>query len=76
MRGLDLSFAYNTVSPFYYNCVPPTLLVKSVAAYGLVFFAMMKYLNVHASMVIYTALTAAKFFALLVISTGRVALFI
>ncbi|XP_058254606.1 b(0,+)-type amino acid transporter 1-like isoform X2 [Hemibagrus wyckioides] len=76
MCGQALSFAHNAVAPFYYNCVPPTLVVKSVAACGLVFLATVNCLNVRSSMAVTTILMATKFLALLVISIGGVVLLI
>ncbi|XP_046712196.1 b(0,+)-type amino acid transporter 1-like isoform X2 [Silurus meridionalis] len=76
MCGLALSFGQNAVAPFYEDCEPPTLVVKSVAACGLVFLAIMNCLNVRFSMAITMVLTAAKFLALLVISIGGVFLLI
>ncbi|KAF4084282.1 hypothetical protein AMELA_G00126860 [Ameiurus melas] len=76
MSGQALSFAQNAVSPFYYNCVPPTLVVKCVAACGLVLLAIVNCLNVRSSMAITIVLMAAKLLALLVISIGGVVLLI
>ncbi|XP_017330871.1 b(0,+)-type amino acid transporter 1 isoform X1 [Ictalurus punctatus] len=76
MCGLALSFAQNAVAPFYYNCVPPTLLVKAVAACSLFILTIVNCLNVRSSMAITIVLTAAKFLALLVISIGGVVLLI
>ncbi|KAF5909561.1 b(0,+)-type amino acid transporter 1-like isoform X2, partial [Clarias magur] len=74
--GLALSFAQNAVAPFYEDCQPPSLVVKSVAACGLLLLALVNCLNVRASMAITTILMATKFFALTVISIGGVMLLI
>ncbi|KAB5562085.1 hypothetical protein PHYPO_G00013940 [Pangasianodon hypophthalmus] len=76
MCGLALSFAHNAVAPFYYNCAPPTLVVKSVAACGLLLLAIVNCLNVRSSMAVTVILMAAKFLALVVISIGGVVLLI
>ncbi|MCI4382451.1 hypothetical protein PGIGA_G00015120 [Pangasianodon gigas] len=74
--GLALSFAQNAVAPFYEDCDPPTLVVKSVAACGLMLLAIVNCLNVRSSMAVTTILLAAKFLALAVISIGGVVLLI
>lgn len=74
--GLALSFAQNAVAPFYEDCEPPTLVVKSVAACGLVLLTVVNSLNVRFSMTVTTILMAAKFLALLVISIGGVVLLV
>ncbi|XP_053365769.1 b(0,+)-type amino acid transporter 1-like [Clarias gariepinus] len=74
--GMALSFAQNAVAPFYEDCQPPTLVVKSVAACGLVLLALVNCLSARASIAITTILMATKFFALTVISIGGVMLLI
>ncbi|GAA6096941.1 b(0,+)-type amino acid transporter 1-like isoform X6 [Tachysurus ichikawai] len=76
MCGLALSFGHNAVAPFYEDCAPPAVVVKSVAAVGLLLLAIVNCLNVRSSMAVTTILTAAKFLALLVISIGGVVLLI
>ncbi|XP_060735751.1 b(0,+)-type amino acid transporter 1-like [Tachysurus vachellii] len=76
MTGLALSFAQNAVAPFYEDCAPPAVVVKSVAAVGLLLLVMVNCLNVRFSMAVTTILMAVKFLALLVISIGGVVLLI
>ncbi|GAA6096942.1 b(0,+)-type amino acid transporter 1-like isoform X1 [Tachysurus ichikawai] len=76
MTGLALSFAQNAVAPFYEDCAPPAVVVKSVAAVGLLLLAIVNCLNVRSSMAVTTILTAVKFFALAVISIIGVILLI
>ncbi|TSM77382.1 b(0,+)-type amino acid transporter 1 [Bagarius yarrelli] len=74
MTGLALSFGINAVAPFYEDCEPPTLVVKSVAAFSLVILTIVNCLNVSYSMAFTTILMALKLFALAVISIGGVVL--
>ncbi|KAK2843630.1 hypothetical protein Q7C36_011845 [Tachysurus vachellii] len=76
MTGLALSFAQNAVAPFYEDCAPPAVVVKSVAAVGLLLLVIVNCLNVRFSMAVTTILMAVKFLALLVISIGGVVLLI
>lgn len=55
MCGLALSFAHNAGAPFYYNCAPPALVRKSVAACGLMLLAIITCLNVRYSMTLRTS---------------------
>lgn len=74
--GLALSFAQYAVAPFYEDCEPPILIVKSVAACGLMLLAIVNCMNVRFSMAFTTILMAAKFLALAIISIGGVVLLI
>ncbi|XP_047677382.1 b(0,+)-type amino acid transporter 1-like isoform X3 [Tachysurus fulvidraco] len=76
MTGLALSFAQNAVAPFYEDCAPPAVVVKSVAAVGLLLLVTVNCLNVRFSLAVSTILMAVKFLALLVISIGGVVLLI
>ncbi|KAK2843629.1 hypothetical protein Q7C36_011844 [Tachysurus vachellii] len=76
MTGLALSFALNAVAPFYEDCEPPALVVKSVAACGIVFLTIVNFLNVRSSMAVTTILMVVKFLALAVISIIGVILLI
>ncbi|XP_046712197.1 b(0,+)-type amino acid transporter 1-like isoform X3 [Silurus meridionalis] len=74
--GLALSFAQYAVAPFYEGCEPPLLVVKSVAACGLISLTTVNCLNVHISMAITTILMAIKFLALTMVSIGGVVLLV
>ncbi|XP_027027813.1 b(0,+)-type amino acid transporter 1-like isoform X7 [Tachysurus fulvidraco] len=76
LSGSALSFALYAVAPFYEDCEPPALVVKSVAACGIVFLAILNCLNVRSSMAVTTILMAVKFLALAVISINGVILLI
>ncbi|XP_060735301.1 b(0,+)-type amino acid transporter 1-like isoform X2 [Tachysurus vachellii] len=76
MTGLALSFALNAVAPFYEDCESPALVVKSVAACGIVFLTIVNCLNVRSSMAVTTILMVVKFLALAVISIIGVILLI
>ncbi|KAG7328514.1 hypothetical protein KOW79_008458 [Hemibagrus wyckioides] len=70
--GLALSFAQNAVAPFYEDCEIPALVIKSVAACGLVLLTIVNCLNVRSSMAVTTILMVVKFLALAVISISGV----
>ncbi|KAI5102576.1 b(0,+)-type amino acid transporter 1-like isoform X2 [Silurus meridionalis] len=74
--GLALSFAQYAVAPFYEGCEPPLLVVKSVAACGLISLTTVNCLNVRISMAITTILMAIKFLALTMVSIGGVVLLV
>lgn len=76
MAGMALSFAQNAAACFYENCAPPDVVVKSVAAVGLLILVTVNCLNVRFSIAVSTILMAAKFFGLVVISIGGVVLLI
>ncbi|XP_058254412.1 b(0,+)-type amino acid transporter 1 isoform X2 [Hemibagrus wyckioides] len=76
MTGLALSFAQNAVAPFYEDCAPPAVVVKSVAAVGLLLLVIVNCLNVRFSIAVTTILMAVKFLALVVISIGGMVLLI
>ncbi|XP_017330872.1 b(0,+)-type amino acid transporter 1 isoform X2 [Ictalurus punctatus] len=76
MTGLALSFAQNAVAPFYESCAPPDVVVKSVAAAGLLILVIVNCLNVRFSIAVTTILMAVKFLTLLVISICGVVLLI
>ncbi|XP_036449269.1 b(0,+)-type amino acid transporter 1 isoform X3 [Colossoma macropomum] len=70
--GQALAFAKNAVAPFYEECPPPDVVVKSVAVIGLLLLTIVNCLNVRCSMVVTMYLMAAKFLALVVIVIGGV----
>lgn len=74
MTGLALGFAQYAVAPFYDDCAPPDVVVKSVAAVGLIIVVIVNCMNVRFSIAVTTILMATKFLALLVISIGGVVL--
>ncbi|KAI5102575.1 b(0,+)-type amino acid transporter 1-like isoform X1 [Silurus meridionalis] len=76
MTGLALSLAQNAVAPFYEDCEPPEVVLKTVAAVSLLILVIMNCLNVRFSVAVTTVLMAVKFLALLVISIGGVVLLI
>uniref|UniRef100_A0A3B4BZD7 Zmp:0000001267 n=1 Tax=Pygocentrus nattereri TaxID=42514 RepID=A0A3B4BZD7_PYGNA len=70
--GQALVFAQNAVAPFYEECPPPDVVVKSVAIIGLLMLTIVNCLNVRCSMVVTVYLMAAKSLALVVIVIGGV----
>ncbi|XP_062863740.1 b(0,+)-type amino acid transporter 1 [Trichomycterus rosablanca] len=76
MTGVALSFAQNAVAPFYEDCMPPDIVVKCVAAVGILLLALINCLSVRFAMAVNIFLLAAKSIALLVISIGGVVMLI
>ncbi|XP_029349155.1 b(0,+)-type amino acid transporter 1 isoform X2 [Echeneis naucrates] len=75
VAGIALSFAQYVVAPFYSDCTPPVLLVKSVAAVAILALATVNCLNVRFSMSLQVFFMVAKVLALAVIIIGGVVMF-
>ncbi|XP_061115232.1 b(0,+)-type amino acid transporter 1-like [Conger conger] len=74
IAGMSLSFAEYAAAPFYPDCPPPALVVKSAAAVGIVVLATVNCLNVRLSISIQNFFMAAKVLALVVIVVGGLVL--
>ncbi|XP_055719445.1 b(0,+)-type amino acid transporter 1-like isoform X1 [Salvelinus fontinalis] len=72
--GIALSFAEYAVAPFYHDCTPPELLVKCVAAAGILVLAIVNSMNVRLAMFIQVFSMVIKLVALGVIIIGGVVL--
>ncbi|XP_041702956.1 b(0,+)-type amino acid transporter 1 isoform X2 [Coregonus clupeaformis] len=72
--GIALSFAEYAVAPFYHDCTPPELVVKCVAAAGIVMLAIVNSMNVRLAMFIQVFSMVIKLVALAVIIIGGVVL--
>ncbi|XP_029585758.1 b(0,+)-type amino acid transporter 1 isoform X2 [Salmo trutta] len=72
--GIALSFAEYAVAPFYHDCTPPELVVKCVAAAGILVLAIVNSMNVRLAMFIQVFSMVIKLVALAVIIIGGVVL--
>ncbi|KAL0969660.1 hypothetical protein UPYG_G00230410 [Umbra pygmaea] len=72
--GIALSFAEYAVAPFYHDCMAPELVVKCVAAAGILVLAIVNSLNVRLAMFFQVFSMWIKLFALAVIIIGGVML--
>ncbi|XP_067099406.1 b(0,+)-type amino acid transporter 1 [Osmerus mordax] len=72
--GIALSFAEYAVAPFYQACPAPKLVVKCVAAAGILVLALINSLNVRLAMLIQIFCMVTKVLALTVIIVGGVVL--
>uniref|UniRef100_A0A3B1KEQ0 b(0,+)-type amino acid transporter 1 n=1 Tax=Astyanax mexicanus TaxID=7994 RepID=A0A3B1KEQ0_ASTMX len=70
ITGQALVFAQNAVAAFYQDCPPPVVVVKAVAAIGILFLVTVNSLNVRYAMAVTVYLMATKLFALVVIVIG------
>ncbi|XP_061699174.1 b(0,+)-type amino acid transporter 1-like [Syngnathoides biaculeatus] len=70
--GISLSFAQYVVAPFYSDCAPPVMLIKSVAAAAIITLATVNCLNVRFSMSVQVFFMVAKVLALAIIIIGGV----
>ncbi|XP_040916233.1 b(0,+)-type amino acid transporter 1-like [Toxotes jaculatrix] len=70
--GIALSFAEYVVAPFYSGCTPPQLVVKCVAAGGIMLLAIVNCLSVRLSTTIQVVSMVVKVLALAVIALGGV----
>ncbi|XP_010877048.2 b(0,+)-type amino acid transporter 1-like [Esox lucius] len=76
VAGISLSFAEYAVAPFYQDCPAPELVVKCVAAAGIVLTATINCLNVRFAMSVQVFFMVAKVLALSVIIISGVVLLI
>ncbi|KAL0969663.1 hypothetical protein UPYG_G00230450 [Umbra pygmaea] len=76
VAGISLSFAEYAVAPFYPDCLAPQLVVKCVAAAGIVVTAIVNCLNVRFAMSLQVFFMVAKVLGLLVIIIGGVVLLV
>ncbi|XP_035607904.1 b(0,+)-type amino acid transporter 1-like [Oncorhynchus keta] len=76
VAGISLSFAEYALAPFYQDCPCPQLLVKCVAAAGIVVTAIVNCLNVRFAMSMQVFFMVAKVLALSVIIIGGVVLLV
>ncbi|KAL0969662.1 hypothetical protein UPYG_G00230440 [Umbra pygmaea] len=76
VAGISLSFAEYAVAPFYPDCPAPQLVVKCVAAAGIVVTAIVNCLNVRFAMSLQVFFMVAKVFGLSIIIIGGVVLFV
>ncbi|XP_014066474.1 b(0,+)-type amino acid transporter 1 isoform X2 [Salmo salar] len=76
VAGISLSFAEYALAPFYQDCPCPQLVVKSVAAAGIVVTAIVNCLNVRFAMSMQVFFMVAKVLALSVIIIGGVMLLV
>ncbi|XP_053366369.1 b(0,+)-type amino acid transporter 1-like [Clarias gariepinus] len=60
IAAVSLSFAQYVVAPFYPDCMPPTLVVKCIAAVAISVVAFVNMLNVRFAMAIQTIFLVAK----------------
>uniref|UniRef100_A0A3Q3VWN8 b(0,+)-type amino acid transporter 1 n=1 Tax=Mola mola TaxID=94237 RepID=A0A3Q3VWN8_MOLML len=70
--GIALSFAEYVLAPFYSGCIPPQLVVKCVAAGGIIVLAIINCLSVRLATAIQVVSMAVKFLALSVIILGGI----
>lgn len=70
--GIALSFAEYVVAPFYMGCSPPQLVVKCVAAGGIMVLAVINSLSVRLATAIQVVSMAVKVLALAVIILGGI----
>ncbi|XP_072545246.1 b(0,+)-type amino acid transporter 1-like [Salminus brasiliensis] len=70
LTGVALSFAQNAVAPFYEECPPPVVVVKCVAAIGILFLTIVNCLNVRSAVAVTVFFMVVKLFALVVIVIG------
>ncbi|KAJ8290222.1 hypothetical protein GJAV_G00010190 [Gymnothorax javanicus] len=75
IAGISLSFGEYVAAPFYTDCTPPPLVVKTAAAFGIIGLGLVNSMNVRAALSIQNLFTAAKVLALVVIGIGGVVLF-
>ncbi|XP_017546304.1 b(0,+)-type amino acid transporter 1 isoform X1 [Pygocentrus nattereri] len=76
LTGLALSFAQYVVAPFYEDCPPPVVVVKSVAAVGILLLTIVNCLNVRSAMAVAVIFMVVKLIALVVIVIGGVVVLI
>ncbi|KAM6973132.1 b(0,+)-type amino acid transporter 1-like [Aplochiton taeniatus] len=76
VAGIALSFAEYAVAPFYQGCTPPQLVVKSVAAVGILTLATVNCLNVRFAMSVQVFFLVTKVLALTVIVVGGLVMLI
>ncbi|XP_066498564.1 b(0,+)-type amino acid transporter 1 [Hoplias malabaricus] len=76
LAGVALSFAQNVVAPFYEDCPAPVVVVKSVAAVGIILLTILNCLNVRSAMAVTVFFMVVKCLALLVIVIAGVVLLI
>ncbi|XP_034153129.1 b(0,+)-type amino acid transporter 1-like isoform X4 [Esox lucius] len=72
--GIALSFAEYAVAPFYHDCTPPELVVKCVAAAGIMVLAIVHSMNVRLAIFIQVFCMCFKLVALTVIIVGGLVL--
>ncbi|XP_053365934.1 b(0,+)-type amino acid transporter 1-like isoform X2 [Clarias gariepinus] len=72
IAAVSLSFAQYVVAPFYPDCMPPTLVVKCIAAVAILVVAIVNMLNVRFAMAIQTIFLVAKTLGLIVIMTAGI----
>uniref|UniRef100_A0A3B4V2E1 b(0,+)-type amino acid transporter 1 n=1 Tax=Seriola dumerili TaxID=41447 RepID=A0A3B4V2E1_SERDU len=70
--GIALSFAEYVVAPFYEGCIPPQLVVKCVAAGGIMMLAIVNCLSVRLATSIQVMSMVVKVLAMAVIALGGV----
>ncbi|KAM9356189.1 b(0,+)-type amino acid transporter 1 [Pholidichthys leucotaenia] len=76
IAGIALSFAQYVVVPFYVDCPPPVLVVKSVAGAAIITLAAVNCMNVRFSMSVQVFFMIAKVVALTIIIIGGVVMLI
>uniref|UniRef100_A0AB40ECM3 b(0,+)-type amino acid transporter 1 n=1 Tax=Esox lucius TaxID=8010 RepID=A0AB40ECM3_ESOLU len=74
VSGIALSFAEYAVTPFYLDCTPPDLVVKCVAAAGIMVLATVHSMNVRLAIFIQVFCMCFKLVALTVIIVGGLVL--
>ncbi|XP_061598850.1 b(0,+)-type amino acid transporter 1-like isoform X1 [Cololabis saira] len=72
LAGISLSFAQYAVVPFYLDCPPPELVVKSVAAVSIIVLAIVNCMNVRFAMSVQVFFMVSKVVALGIIIIGGV----
>uniref|UniRef100_A0A3Q3KCK2 b(0,+)-type amino acid transporter 1 n=1 Tax=Monopterus albus TaxID=43700 RepID=A0A3Q3KCK2_MONAL len=70
--GIALSFAEYVVAPFYGGCTPPQLVVKCVAAAGIMVLAVVNCLSIRLATAIQVVSTVVKVLALAMITLGGI----
>lgn len=70
--GIALSFAEYVVAPFYGDCTPPQLVVKCVAAAGIMVLAVVNCLSIRLATAIQVVSTVVKVLALAMITLGGI----
>lgn len=76
MIAVALTFAQNTLAPFYDDCLPPNGAVKCLAALGIMVLTVLNCLNVRSSIRVTVLFMALKVLALIIIVIGGVVLLI
>ncbi|XP_056111909.1 b(0,+)-type amino acid transporter 1 isoform X1 [Rhinichthys klamathensis goyatoka] len=76
MIAVALTFAQNTLAPFYDDCLPPNGAVKCLAALGIMVLTVLNCLNVRSSIRVTVVFMAMKLLALIIIVIGGVVLLI